>query len=148
MAEYLPLDRFKAVYVVDLCHSLCEQAKAKAAAKGWSNVRVVEADACGFRPPEGEATLVTFSYSLSMIPPFIDAVDNATSWLAPDGLMGVTDFFVSGRYDVPMRQMSWARRFFWRGVFDIDNIDIGPERRQYLETKLEVGPPSGARPPV
>jgi hypothetical protein len=29
MSEYLPLEQFKAVYVVDLCHSLCEQAKAK-----------------------------------------------------------------------------------------------------------------------
>lgn len=137
MSEYLPLDRFKAVYVVDLCHSLCEQAKLKVAAKGWTNVHVVEGDACAFTPPEGEATLVTFSYSLSMIPPFIDAIDNAVSWLAPDGLLAVSDFFVSARYDVPMRQMTWARRFFWRSVFDIDNIDIGPERRQYLETKLE-----------
>ena len=209
MSEYLPLDRFKAVYVVDLCHSLCEQAKLKVAAKGWTNVHVVEGDACAFTPPEGEATLVTFSYSLSsewargagqrafvpghwgaavqkggrrpglraegarsvppapqtvppcpqhppnqhpstpppphptppppVIPPFIDAIDNAVSWLAPDGLLAVSDFFVSARYDVPMRQMTWARRFFWRSVFDIDNIDIGPERRQYLETKLEVG---------
>jgi betaine lipid synthase len=72
-----------------------------------------------------------------VIPPFIDAVDNAAEWLAPDGLMGVCDFYVSARYDVPMRQMPWARRFFWRAVFDIDSIDVGPERRAYLETKLE-----------
>lgn len=65
MSEYIPLDHFKAIYVVDLCHSLCEQAKAKAAAKGWKNVHVVEGDACAFRPPEGEAHLITFSYSLS-----------------------------------------------------------------------------------
>jgi betaine lipid synthase len=65
MSEYLPLDRFKAVYVVDLCHSLCEQAKQKVKAKGWKNVHIVEGDACTFRPPEGEAQLVTFSYSLS-----------------------------------------------------------------------------------
>jgi len=25
MDEYLPLSQFKAVYIVDLCHSLCEQ---------------------------------------------------------------------------------------------------------------------------
>lgn len=25
MDEYLPLTQFKAVYIVDLCHSLCEQ---------------------------------------------------------------------------------------------------------------------------
>jgi ubiquinone/menaquinone biosynthesis C-methylase UbiE len=65
MAQYLPLDSFKAIYVVDLCHSLCGVAAKKAAAKGWKNVRVVEADACEFKPPEGTATLVTFSYSLS-----------------------------------------------------------------------------------
>jgi len=65
MSEYLPLDRFKAVYVVDLCHSLCEQAKLKVKAKGWKNVHVVEGDACAFTPPEGQADLITFSYSLS-----------------------------------------------------------------------------------
>lgn len=65
MSKYLPLENFKAIYVVDLCHSLCEVAKAKAKAKGWKNVHVVEGDACQFKPPEGKATLVTFSYSLS-----------------------------------------------------------------------------------
>jgi betaine lipid synthase len=137
MSEYLPLKHFKAIYVVDLCHSLCEQAKLKVKAKGWHNVHVVEGDACEFRVPEGEASLITFSYSLSMIPPFHDAVDNAVSQLSSDGLMAMTDFYVSGKYDTPMRQMHWARRFFWRATFDIDNIDIGPERRAYLETKLE-----------
>lgn len=65
MSEYLPLKCFKAIYVVDLCHSLCEQAKLKVKSKGWHNVHVVEGDACEFRVPEGEATLITFSYSLS-----------------------------------------------------------------------------------
>eukprot|EP00195_Chlamydomonas_chlamydogama_P005703 CAMPEP_0202899678 /NCGR_PEP_ID=MMETSP1392-20130828/7850_1 /ASSEMBLY_ACC=CAM_ASM_000868 /TAXON_ID=225041 /ORGANISM="Chlamydomonas chlamydogama, Strain SAG 11-48b" /LENGTH=653 /DNA_ID=CAMNT_0049585927 /DNA_START=166 /DNA_END=2127 /DNA_ORIENTATION=- len=137
MAQYLPLENFKSIYVVDLCHSLCEIAKSKVKAKGWRNVHVVEADACTFQPPEGTATLITFSYSLSMIPPFHSVIDGALSYLHPDGFCGVTDFFVSSKYDLPMRQMSWARRFFWRSIFDIDNIDLGPERRAYLEQKLE-----------
>jgi hypothetical protein len=29
MDEYLPLSHFKAVYIVDLCHSLCEQVGAQ-----------------------------------------------------------------------------------------------------------------------
>jgi hypothetical protein len=33
--------------------------------KGWVNVHVFEGDACEFRVPEGEAQLITFSYSLS-----------------------------------------------------------------------------------
>ncbi len=65
MSKYIPLENFKAIYVVDLCHSLCGVAQRKAIAKGWKNVKVVEADACLFTPPEGEANLVTFSYSLS-----------------------------------------------------------------------------------
>ena len=65
MADFIPLHRFKAIYVVDLCHSLCEQAKKKVLQKGWTNVHVVEGDACTFQPAEGIASLVTFSYSLS-----------------------------------------------------------------------------------
>lgn len=65
MAKYIGLDKFKAIYVVDLCHSLCEVAKEKAKAKGWKNVHVVEGDACTFEPAGGSATLVTFSYSLT-----------------------------------------------------------------------------------
>lgn len=113
-----------------------------------------------------------------MIPPFHNAVDAACSYLSTDGFMGVADFYVSAKYDLPMRQMTWLRRFFWRCVaagrpwcaahmlcvlyaaastgagaswpvarhahvrtrratFDTDNIDIGPERRAYLEQRLE-----------
>jgi betaine lipid synthase len=142
MARHLPVEQFKAVYIVDLTPSLCAQARARVERMGWTNVRVVEGDACTFAPPEGEcggvAHLVTFSYSLSMIPPFVDALDNATSWLHPsDGILGVADFYVSSKYDLPLRQMGWARRFFWRATFDVDNIDVGPERRAYLDGKLE-----------
>lgn len=50
-----------------------------------------------------------------MIPPFHTAVDRAITYLDPvHGLLGVTDFFVPSRYDLPLRQMSWIRRFFWR----------------------------------
>ena len=68
MAAYLPLDRFKAIYVVDLCHSLCVQAREKVLGKGWTNVHVVEGDACTWQLPEGKASLVTFSYCLSSTP--------------------------------------------------------------------------------
>lgn len=73
MGEYIDLAKFKAVYVVDLCSSLCKVAQQKVAEQGWSNVHVVEGDACTFVPPEGVATLVTFSYSLS----------SASPWLSP-----------------------------------------------------------------
>ena len=68
MSQYLPLSNFKTIYVVDLCGSLCEQARKKVIDNKWNNVKVVEGDACSFVPQEGKATLVTFSYSLSSTP--------------------------------------------------------------------------------
>ena len=52
---------------------------------------------------------------IAVIPPFHAAVDKAVAYLDPvDGLLGVADFFVSGKHDLPLRQMNHARRFFWR----------------------------------
>jgi hypothetical protein len=63
--------------------------------------------------------LVAPAHLPAVIPPFHAAIDRAVSYLDKDGLMGVADFFVSSKYDLPMRQMSWARRFFWRcGALD------------------------------
>lgn len=64
MFEYIPQHRFKAIYVVDLCGSLCKEATKKVVENNWTNVRVVEADACAFKPNEA-VNLVTFSYALS-----------------------------------------------------------------------------------
>ena len=137
MSAYIDLSKFKHIYVVDLCKSLCEQAKKKVIEKKWTNVTVIEGDACEFVPKEGTADLVTFSYSLSMIPTFHAAIDRAISYLHRDtGLLAITDFYTSAKYDLPMRQMSWSRRFFWRSIFDTDSIDLGPERRQYLDHAL------------
>ncbi|MCA9270538.1 MAG: class I SAM-dependent methyltransferase, partial [Planctomycetales bacterium] len=56
------------VYVVDLASSLLEVARGRIAERGWNNVEAVEADATTFRPATGGADVVTFSYSLTMIP--------------------------------------------------------------------------------
>ena len=51
----------------------------------------------------------------AVIPPFHTAVDQAISYLHPvEGLLGVADFYVSGKYDLPMRQHSYLRRVFWK----------------------------------
>ena len=50
----------------------------------------------------------------AVIPNFHETVDKALSYLGDNGLLGVADFFVSSKWDLPLRQMPWARRFFWR----------------------------------
>ncbi|CAM6086062.1 unnamed protein product [Calypogeia fissa] len=138
MAQYFDLTKFEKIYVVDICGPLCDVARRKVARRGWNNVEVVEADVCEFEPEVKPATLITFSYSLSMIPPFMSAVDKGLSYLDPNhGLLGVTDFFTSLRYDIPERQQWYVTRWFWRAAFDLDNIDVSPERRVYLDHLLE-----------
>jgi 16S rRNA A1518/A1519 N6-dimethyltransferase RsmA/KsgA/DIM1 with predicted DNA glycosylase/AP lyase activity len=67
MAEYTDLSRFKAIYIVDLCRSLCEVARKKLAGPHFKNVHVIEGDACTFSPEKLHvpADLITYSYSLS-----------------------------------------------------------------------------------
>jgi hypothetical protein len=67
MAEYTDLSRFKAIYVVDLCNSLCNVARKKFEGPEFRNVHVIEADACTFTPEKLHipADLITYSYSLS-----------------------------------------------------------------------------------
>lgn len=70
MAEYTDLTRFKAIYVVDLCKSLCDVAKKKLSDPRFKNVHVIEGDACTFQPEKLHipADLITYSYSLSSAP--------------------------------------------------------------------------------
>lgn len=65
MASFCDLSLFKKVYVVDICGPLCDVARLKVAKHEWTNVEVVEADVCDYKPEEMPASLVTFSYSLS-----------------------------------------------------------------------------------
>lgn len=80
-----------------------------------------------------------------VIPPFMKAVDAGISYLHEDGLFGVADFFTSAKFDLPNRQHTYSQRCFWRSVFDLDGIDLGPDRRQYLENNLEPGIPSSVK---
>eukprot|EP00897_Mesotaenium_endlicherianum_P009990 jgi/Mesen1/9019/ME000565S08337 len=138
MADYMDLKTFEKIYMVDLAGPLCQVAREKVERRGWKNVVVVEGDVCDFVPDEHSAKLVTFSYSLSMIPPFMPAVDKAVSYLDPkSGILGVTDFYTSSKYDEPSRQHNYYTRWFWRAIFDLDGIDLGPERRCYLDHKLQ-----------
>lgn len=57
-----------------------------------------------------------------------------------DGTSTVTSLSsVRIRYDMPLRQHSYLTRWFWRAVFDLDGIDLSPERRAFLDYRLKRG---------
>ncbi|MGE5155158.1 MAG: class I SAM-dependent methyltransferase, partial [Bdellovibrio bacteriovorus] len=84
--------------LVDLCPALLDQARRRT--RGLANVRVIEADAVRYRP-ERPVDCVFFSYSLSMIPDWEQALRNALAMLRPGGRLGVVDFYVLERAPAP-----------------------------------------------
>ncbi|KAG7699106.1 hypothetical protein KL930_002107 [Ogataea haglerorum] len=147
MDSVLPLRKhFKAIYVVDLSPSLLEVAQQRFDAKGWKNVHCVHADACNFSVANLPADLITFSYSLSMIPTFHCAVDHVVSMLHKNGVVCCVDFGVQtiatslARVNtlggMTNRHNPWIFRTFWRTWFEADRVFLDPARRDYLEYKF------------
>ncbi len=77
------IPRLKKAYVVDLATSLLEVARQRFAKNNWTHVEAIEGDATAWQPPEGAADVVTFSYSLTMIPDWFGAIENALRMLKP-----------------------------------------------------------------
>ena len=145
---------FESVYLVDLSPSLLEVARKRFDRLGW-DVRIVHADARSFRLEDYEdlsaekstskADLITFSYSLSMIPAYYSVLDAMESLLSPNGIIGAVDFYVqsivelSGRTYIGgsfNRHVMWIGRVFWRAWFDLDRVGLEGARRDYLEYRF------------
>jgi S-adenosylmethionine-diacylgycerolhomoserine-N-methlytransferase len=127
------------IYVLDLSHSLLEIAKQRIAKSGWTNVETVEADATTFQPPTGPVDVVTFSYSLTMIPDWFAALENALAILKPGGTIGVVDFYVSRKYATgSLARHRWWTRTFWPTWFALDNVFPSPDHVPFLHRHFEV----------
>lgn len=126
------------VYVLDLSRSLLEVAKKRIATRGWTNVETVEADATTFQPASGPVDVVTFSYSLTMIPDWFAAVENALAILKPGGLIGLVDFYVSRKFPAGgLKRHRWFTRTFWPAWFAMDNVFPSPDHVPFLHRHFE-----------
>lgn len=138
--EYLAdrMDRLQQATVVDLSASLLSVASRRFQQRGWSNVTVAHADATTYCP-ERPADVVTFSYSLTMIPDWFAALQNAWRILKPGGTIGIVDFYVSRKHPPEgLARHRWATRHFWPFWFSHDNVfpnaDHVPFVRRMFET--------------
>ena len=132
------IGKLKKVYVVDLSHSLLEMAQKRIDERGWKNAVTVEADATTFQPADGPVDVVTFSYSLTMIPDWFAAIENALAMLKPGGLIGVVDFYVSRKYPGDgLKRHRWFTRTFWPAWFASDNVFLSPDHVPFLHRHFE-----------
>jgi S-adenosylmethionine-diacylgycerolhomoserine-N-methlytransferase len=139
--EYLGdrIERLGSVHVVDLSGSLLKVAQERIAERGWSNVRTHEADATTFELPDGlKADVVTFSYSLTMIPDWFAAIECAERLLKPGGVIAVVDFYIARKYPADgMKRHGWWTRTFWTAWFGFDNVNLSPDHIPYLVRRFE-----------
>jgi S-adenosylmethionine-diacylgycerolhomoserine-N-methlytransferase len=128
---------FASVTLVDLCPALLTRARARCDAKGWTNVRCVEADATRFGPAQ-PVDAVYLSYSLTMIPDWFAAIDNAIAMLKPGGIIGVVDFYVSRKHPAHgLKRHSTFARTFWPLWFGHDGVRPNPDHLPYLLARTE-----------
>jgi S-adenosylmethionine-diacylgycerolhomoserine-N-methlytransferase len=128
------LDQLARYEIVELSPSMAAQARRRAASR--ANVCVTEADAVRFTPSE-PVDCVFFSYSLTMIPDWFRAIDNAVAMLRPGGVLGVVDFHVSRAHPAPGRVRHRAgARIFWPLWFAHDGVYLSPDHLPYLRSRL------------
>ena len=119
-------------------HSLLQVADQRIQAAGWTNIETKEADATLFQPADSPVDVVTFSYSLTMIPDWFEAIENAVSMLKPGGLIGVVDFYVSRKYPPDgLKRHGWFTRSFWPVWFAGDNVFPSPDHIPFLHRHFD-----------
>lgn len=123
----------KKIYIIDLCDSLLTIALRRKNNYGWKNVEIIKGDATQFQLQE-KVDIITFSYSLTMIPNWILALENAKRLLKDQGTMNVIDFYVAPQFqDLGFKNHSWWTRNFWPTWFAMDDVRIQPELPLYLK---------------
>ena len=128
------IDKLKKVYVIDLSESLLKVAEDRFKERGWSNAQTIAADATTFTPPEGYADVVTFSYSLTMIPDWFAAIENAKRILKPGGKIGIVDFYVGRKFPPEgLKSHRWLARTLWQPWFASDNVFPSPDHLPFLQ---------------
>ena len=125
--------KLRRLYIVDLSPSLLAVARRRVEQCRWENVEVVQADATVYQPPEESVDVVTFSYSLTMIPDWFAAIENARRILKPGGVIGVVDFYVSRKHPQEgHRRHGRFSRAFWPLWMGMDNVFPSSEHVPYL----------------
>lgn len=132
------LNEFGSATFLDLSESLLEVADRRIASEGWANARTLHADATAIDLPEASLDLVTFTYSLTMIPDWFAAIEQAERLLKPGGTIGVVDFYVSRRYpDEGRTKHSYFARNFWPFWFGNDNVHPSADHLPMLARRFE-----------
>lgn len=119
-------------YGLDASAAMLETAQAKVDAAGVKNTVLKTALADDFKHDEtfgltDKFDKIFFSYSISMIPPWRESIENALANLKPGGYVFIVDFYDQRDLPAPFRRfLKW-----WLSKF---HVKFWPELMPYLES--------------
>jgi S-adenosylmethionine-diacylgycerolhomoserine-N-methlytransferase len=127
------------IVLVDLSPSLLQLAERQLKQAAMRNARCCLADVTQLELPSESVDLVTFSYSLTMIPDWFAAIDNAFRILRPGGTIAATDFYVSRKFaPEDQRQHGWCCRSFWTHWFAADHVCLNADHLAMLRRRFRT----------
>jgi S-adenosylmethionine-diacylgycerolhomoserine-N-methlytransferase len=119
------------VYLIEPAASLRAIAYERITRLGWRNAELIDGDALSFDSAIGAADVVTMSYSLAMIVPWLAALEQAERLLRPGGVIGVVEYHASSKHSWLTRRLSiWCHQL-WEVFPD-------PEHLPCLHTRFAV----------
>jgi S-adenosylmethionine-diacylgycerolhomoserine-N-methlytransferase len=118
--EYINLKHFEEIYLVDLSQSLLKIAEERCKTIQGINIQILHQDVLDFNKTDS-VDLVTFSYSLTMIPNWMAALEKAYQILKPGGLIAVVDFHIPPK-DSEQVNASFFDNHFWPAWFAWDGV--------------------------
>jgi len=127
----------KKIELVDLSPSLLGIARERVRKMELPQATCVQADVTNY---ETHLTpdLITFTYSLTMIPDWFQALDRAWELLPRGGTIGVVDFFVSRKRPQENTKHDYLTRTLWPLWFAYDNVFLNADHMPYLKRKFKT----------
>jgi len=132
LADWVVSDDCEHIYLVDYSPSMLKQAKRRVEQLGVAHkASFIECDCSkGINLPKG-VNLITFSYSLCMIPGWEKAMRSAVELLQPGGHIACCDFTACDEQTSMMRT-------FWRHWFRNDHVFLSEKHLEVLDEITET----------
>jgi S-adenosylmethionine-diacylgycerolhomoserine-N-methlytransferase len=134
------LNKNAQVTLIDLCTPLLNVAEERFQSLNHPGLSIRKDNACTFKLNK-KVDLITFSYSLSMIPDWFQAIENAKSHLTQDGMIGVVDFYrprKNEQLESNTKIDSWLNRSFIPWWFSHDNVFLNHDLVPFLQYHFKV----------
>jgi S-adenosylmethionine-diacylgycerolhomoserine-N-methlytransferase len=136
--ECIDLKFFNEIYLVDLSSALLEIARKRQENFSDKKIHLVHQDIKDFDLKQ-KVDLITFSYSLTMIPDWFLVIDKAIKLLKPGGILAVADFHIPTEdVDKTTKLQKFFANHFWPSWFSWDGVHFSRDHVNYLKTHLDV----------